>query len=276
MTTVPFHRRKETKLVFRYLTAASLVVIALVIGWEAIIRIQHPEPASGPLMIGVALAAIVVNVVIGVWLHGAAKSDINVKGAYVHMLGDAVSALGVVIAGAIVLMTGQPLADPVVSLLIAALILYSSYDILKESTTVLLEGTPVGIDMPDLIGAIGSYGRAHRSDFLIIPQNGDRLLDNQRFVEMIDGFAREDLLYNETEDQVRNPPASILESLRRMRPVVAAAKPILVIEYTTDPRRAASVLRELKELRLIGYVGRRDLKTLSPPAFGCGQPDCSQ
>ena len=131
-------------------------------------------------------------------------------------------------------------------------------------------------DMVDLIGAIASYGRAHRSDFLIIPQNGDRLLDNLRFVEMIDGFAREDLLYNETEDQVRNPPASILESLRRMRPVVAAAKPILVIEYTTDPRLAASVLRELKELGLIGYVGRRDLKRLSPPAFGCGQPDCSQ
>jgi len=64
--------------------------------------------------------------------------------------------------------------------------------------------------------------------------------------------------------------------LRRMRPVVAAAKPILVIEYTTDPRLAASVLRELKELGLIGYVGRRDLKRLSPPAFGCGQPDCSQ
>src|SRR3984893_6445982 len=131
-------------------------------------------------------------------------------------------------------------------------------------------------DMVDLIGAIASYGRAHRSDFLIIPQNGDRLLDNLRFVEMIDGFAREDLLYNETEDQVRNPPGSILESLRRMRPVVAAAKPILVIEYTTAPRLAASVLRELKELGLIGYVGRRDLKTLSPPGFGCGQPDCSQ
>ena len=134
--------------------AASLVVIACVIGWEAVIRIQHPEPASGPLMIGVALAAIAVNVTIGVWLHGAAKNDLNVKGAYIHMLGDAVSALGVVIAGAIVLMTGQPLADPVVSLLIAALIFYSSYDILKESTTVLLEGTPVGIEMPEVIGAI--------------------------------------------------------------------------------------------------------------------------
>ena len=136
--------------------AASLVVIACVIGWEAVSRIQHPEPASGPLMIGVALAAMVVNVVIGVWLHGAAKDDLNVKGAYIHMLGDAVSALGVIIAGAIVLTTGQPLADPIVSLLIAALILYSSYDILKESTTVLLEGTPEGIEMPAVIDAIKS------------------------------------------------------------------------------------------------------------------------
>src|SRR3954462_6012523 len=88
--------------------ASSLVVIACVIGWEAVIRIQHPEPASGPLMIGVALAAIVVNVVIGVWLHRAAKTDLNIKGAYIHMMGDAISALGVVIAGVIVLTTHQP------------------------------------------------------------------------------------------------------------------------------------------------------------------------
>jgi endo-alpha-1,4-polygalactosaminidase (GH114 family) len=95
-------------------------------------------------------------------------------------------------------------------------------------------------------------------------------------VDTIDGFAREDLLYNEAEDQVRNPAGSILESLRRMRPVLAAGKPILVIEYTSDPQLAASVLRELKELGLVGYVGHRDLKALSPPAFGCGQPDCSR
>jgi len=138
--------------------AASLVVIAFVIGWEAIIRIQHPEPASGSLMIAVAIAAIAVNVTISLWLHRAAKSDLNVRGAYIHMLGDAVSAIGVVVAGAIVLMTGRPIADPIVSLLIAALILYSSYGILSESTTVLLEGTPAGIDMPDVIDAIKSVG----------------------------------------------------------------------------------------------------------------------
>jgi cobalt-zinc-cadmium efflux system protein len=134
--------------------ASSLVVIALWITWEAVARIQHPEPASGALMIGVAAAAIVVNVVIGLWLHRGSKDDLNVRSAYLHMAGDAVSASGVVIAGVVVATTGRSLADPAVSLLIAALILYSSYDVLIESATVLLEGTPPGVNMPTLIAAI--------------------------------------------------------------------------------------------------------------------------
>jgi cobalt-zinc-cadmium efflux system protein len=134
--------------------AVTLVVIALLIGFEAIERIRHPEAASGRLMILVALVAIAVNVWISVRLHAGAKHDINVRSAYLHMVGDAVSALGVVVAGVLVLMTASTIADPVVSLLIAALILYSSYDVLRESTTVLLEGTPAGMDMPAVIAAI--------------------------------------------------------------------------------------------------------------------------
>ena len=87
------------------INAVSLVAIALVVGWEAIARIRHPELASGALMIAVASAAIVVNLVIGVWLH-------------------------------------------------AVLILVSSYGVLRESATVLLEGTPAGTDMPEVIAAI--------------------------------------------------------------------------------------------------------------------------
>jgi cysteinyl-tRNA synthetase, unknown class len=131
-------------------------------------------------------------------------------------------------------------------------------------------------DMVDLINGIASYARAHRRDFLIIPQNGDGLLGNSQFLETIDGFAREDLLYNETDAEVRNTQGSIVESVRRMRPLIAAGKPILVIEYTSDPQLALSMQREIKELGFVGYVARRDLKTLAPPAFGCGPPDCSQ
>ena len=138
--------------------AVSLVLIALFIGWEAIVRIREPQPADGPMMIGVATAAIVVNLAIGLWLQRGAKDDLNIRSAYLHMMGDALSAFGVVIAGVLVAARQWSLADPLVSLLIAGLILYSSYGVLCESATVLLEGTPAGMDMPAVIGAIKSVG----------------------------------------------------------------------------------------------------------------------
>jgi cobalt-zinc-cadmium efflux system protein len=138
--------------------ALSLVLIALLIGWEAIARIRQPEVANGVVMIGVAVAAVIVNLLIGAWLHRGSKHDMNIRSAYLHMLGDAVSAFGVVIAGVLVATTHAPLADPIVSVLIAGLILYSSYGILRESATVLLEGTPAGMDMPAVIAAIKNVG----------------------------------------------------------------------------------------------------------------------
>ena len=138
--------------------AGSLAVIALVIGWEAVSRLVHPEPPNAGVMIGVAVAAVFLNAAIGLRLHRSAKGDMNVRSAYLHMIGDAVSALGVVIAGIIVAITNEPLADPIVSLLIAMLILWSGYGVFRESTTVLLEGTPAGTDMPAVIDAIRSVG----------------------------------------------------------------------------------------------------------------------
>lgn len=127
--------------------SVSLVVTALFIFWKGIERIQSPEQASGAMMIGVAAAAVVLNLLIGVWLHAGAKHDINVRSAYLHMVGDAVSALGVVVAGILVLRLDWQWADPVVSFMIGGLILWTSWSILKESVNILLEGTPYGIDM---------------------------------------------------------------------------------------------------------------------------------
>jgi len=136
--------------------AAALVAIAVLIAVEAIARIREPEVANGSVMIGVAAAAIAVNLLIGLWLHKGSKDDLNIRSAYLHMLGDAISAFGVVVAGILVSATGAPLADPAVSLLIAGFILYSSYGVLRESATVLLEGTPAGVDMPAVVAAIKS------------------------------------------------------------------------------------------------------------------------
>jgi cobalt-zinc-cadmium efflux system protein len=159
MATKPSHRGMtfgyhRVGVMAALINAVSLVFIALAIAWEAIMRIREPEPASGMLMIAVAAAAIVINGVISMRLHHSAQEDLNIRGAYLHMLGDAISAGAVVVAGILVAVTGETLADPIVSLLIAAFILYSSYDVFRESMTVLLEGTPSHVPMAELAKTI--------------------------------------------------------------------------------------------------------------------------
>ena len=130
--------------------AVSLVVIALLIFWEAADRLGHPGLVHGTPMIVMALIAIAMNTSISLWLRREAALDLNVRSAYVHMLGDAISAAGVVIAGIVVALTGASFADPIVSILIGLLILWSSWGILQESVNVLLESIPKGMDM-DLV-----------------------------------------------------------------------------------------------------------------------------
>ncbi len=130
--------------------SVSLVVISLLIFWEAAHRVGQPGAVNSRPMIVVAALAIVMNAAISLWLRGEAKKDLNVRSAYIHMLGDAISAFGVVVAGVIVAWTGASIADPVVSILIGLLILVSSWGILKESVDVLLEATPTGINITEV------------------------------------------------------------------------------------------------------------------------------
>ena len=130
--------------------AISLVFIAILIFWEAISRLRTPESVASTAMIVVAVIAIIINTVISVCLKAEAKHDLNVRSAYMHMLGDAVSAAGVVVAGIVIAATGAYIADSVVSILIGGLILWSSWAILKESINVLLEGIPAGVSMANV------------------------------------------------------------------------------------------------------------------------------
>jgi cobalt-zinc-cadmium efflux system protein len=130
--------------------SVSLVVIALLVFWEAIDRLRHPQPVHSTPMIIVAVIAILMNTVISLWLRGGAKKDLNVRSAYVHMHGDVIAAAGVVVAGLVVAFTGASIADPLVSILIGILILWSSWGILKESVNVLLEAIPAGMNMAEV------------------------------------------------------------------------------------------------------------------------------
>ena len=134
--------------------AVGLAVMAIVIFWEGIQRLQTPEHVlSGP-MIWVALLAIVLNSGIAWWLASAAKEDLNIRSAYLHMLGDAAASLGVVIAGIIIAFTSLFIADPIVSIVFALLVLWSSWTIFTESIQMLLEGIPVGMELNEVESSI--------------------------------------------------------------------------------------------------------------------------
>ncbi len=130
--------------------AVGLAVMAVVIFWEAMQRLQTPEHVQSGPMVWVALLAIILNSGIAWWLASAAKEDLNIRSAYLHMLGDAVASFGVVIAGIIIAITSWFIADPIVSIIFALLVLWSSWSIFTESIQMLLEGTPAGIELAEV------------------------------------------------------------------------------------------------------------------------------
>ena len=136
--------------------STTLVVIAVVIAFEAVVRFRHPEPIAGNLMIGVACISVLMNTVIALALAGDAKHSLNNRAAFIHMAGDALSAVAVVVAGVIVRMTGWLYADSVVSLLIAAFIFWSAIGIVREASDVLMEKAPKGLDPVLLAASIGA------------------------------------------------------------------------------------------------------------------------
>jgi cobalt-zinc-cadmium efflux system protein len=121
--------------------AATLIVIAIWIGIEAVHRLSSPVAVQPKLMMAVAAAGVLMNGVIAALLWGVAR-DVNLRSAFLHMAGDTLSTAAVIAGGAGILFTGQNWIDPVLSLLIAAFILWSSIGIVRETLNILLEGTP--------------------------------------------------------------------------------------------------------------------------------------
>lgn len=125
---------------------ALLVLLAAgAIAWEAIRRFYDPQPVAGMTVMVVAAIGIVINTATALmFMRG--HDDLNIKGAFLHMAADAAVSAGVVIAGIAILLTGMHWIDPAVSLLIVAVIIWSTWDLLRESVIMALAAVPRGID----------------------------------------------------------------------------------------------------------------------------------
>lgn len=137
-----------------FVNALTLVGIAVFIFYEAWQRFLYPQHVEEWTMLWVAVAALALNGGILWGLHREKDHDLNIRATFMHMLGDAVSAVGI-IAGAIVIhFTGFDAIDPILSVLIGALIIWTAWDIIQESLNVLLEGLPRGIELSSVTGAM--------------------------------------------------------------------------------------------------------------------------
>lgn len=151
-------------------TLVGLTAYLLIEAWE---RFREPEPVNSTAMLVAAFAGLAVNTFITLWLREEGKRDLTVRSAMLHMLGDALSSVGIIIGAILIRWSGNVLIDPAITVLISALIAWSSWGILRETVNLLLEGTPREIDPEavsrDLAAQDGVYGVHHLHIWAITP-----------------------------------------------------------------------------------------------------------
>jgi cobalt-zinc-cadmium efflux system protein len=137
-----------------FLNALVLVLLSLWIFWESYQRLLAPEAVAENWMMAIACGGLVLNGGIMWGLHSSQANDINVRSAFVHMLGDLLGAAAILIGGVVIHFTGWLRVDPLLSIVIAALIVWTAWDIIKESLNILLEGLPRGLELNEVQAAM--------------------------------------------------------------------------------------------------------------------------
>jgi cobalt-zinc-cadmium efflux system protein len=217
-----------------FLNALTLVAIAAWIAIAAIHRLSEPVTVQPRLMMVVAAAGVIMNGIIAALLWKTSR-DVNIRSTFIHMLGDTLSTAAVIVGGVAILWTGRNWIDPVLSLLIAALILWSSLSIVRETLNILLEGTPRGCSLVEIrkslqlvegvqnvhdlhVWSLGSQTHALATHITIadIPPS-----ESRGILERVNGILRRDFRIYHTTIQFEcaecevangcNPPAELVE-----------------------------------------------------------------
>lgn len=134
--------------------ALTLIGLSIYLFYESYQRILSPQPVQETTMIAVAALGIVMNVGVLVGLRRTGDKDLNIRAASIHMLGDALSSVAIIIGAFAIRYTGWLAIDPVLSILIGLLMIWSAIDVTRESLNILLEGLPRGLELKSVIGAM--------------------------------------------------------------------------------------------------------------------------
>uniref|UniRef100_Q01NK8 Cation diffusion facilitator family transporter n=1 Tax=Solibacter usitatus (strain Ellin6076) TaxID=234267 RepID=Q01NK8_SOLUE len=150
--TYGYHR---ASVLSAFVNALTLVALSAWILYESVLRLRNPEAVQESVMMAVAGLGLVLNGGIMLALRASSKNDINIRSAFVHMLGDALGSVAIIAGAVAIRYTGWLRVDPVLSIVIALLIVWTAWDIIRESLNILLEGLPRGIHLVDVAKAMG-------------------------------------------------------------------------------------------------------------------------
>ena len=146
----PCHHRTfglyRAEILAAFVNGLFLLLVVAAITYEAVARMIHPREVVSLSMLMIGIIGLVVNIASIIILHGSHREDLNVKSVFYHMTGDAISSVGIVIGAGIIYYTGWNIIDPLISLVISAIIIYWALGILRESTKILLEMAPTGLN----------------------------------------------------------------------------------------------------------------------------------
>ncbi len=203
----PCHHRTfglyRAEVLAAFINGLFLLLIAVIIIYEAYLRIINPLEILGFQMLYIAFIGLFTNIASIMILHGSHQNNVNVKGVFYHMIADAASSVGIILAAVIIIYTRWNFVDPLVSIGISLLIIYWAWGILKESTRILLETAPEGIDI-DMISndlknqfpEIKSLNSIHL--WTIIPEmivfsahmtlNDKKFIEKEKLVEKINSY----------------------------------------------------------------------------------------
>lgn len=152
---------KRAGVLAAFVNALVLIGLSLFIFWESYERFLNPREVQETIMLVIAAAGLVVNLVVMKALHADSHHDINVRGAYMHMLGDALSSVGIIVGALVIRQTRALWVDPLLSVLIGALIIWSAWDVIRESLDILLEGSPRAIKREEVSAALIAVEGVH-------------------------------------------------------------------------------------------------------------------
>jgi len=136
------------------INGSTLLLISGWILWEAVMRLRVPQPVEGGLMLAVAGAGLLLNIVAARLLVGSSAHNLNARGAYLHILGDVLASVGTILAAILIRFTGWLMADAIASILTTVLIMSGAWRLVRESVDILLESTPAHIPLPAVRGQL--------------------------------------------------------------------------------------------------------------------------